>query len=56
MLIPLILFELWAKLKILHDDYNDDHNDDKDDLVIKIAQLFLRIRQAKKNIAILTLN
>ena len=37
-LIPLMLFHLWATLKFLHNDNSD--------LAITIAQLFLRNRQA----------
>ena len=42
MLIPIILFEKWAKLKFLHDD-----DDNEDDLAITIAQLFLQNRPIK---------
>ena len=43
---PMIIFEKWATLKLLHD--NDD-NIDNYDLVILIAQLFLPNRQSKND-------
>ena len=40
-------FEYRATLKFLHDDENVDYNEDV--LMITIARLFLRNRQAKNN-------
>ena len=35
-MIPLILFELWATLKFLHDNNDNDNNDDDTEVAITI--------------------